>query len=306
VTESQALTTWVPIEQDLKLADIYVKSGFFADTKSMAQAVVKIQAGREIGVGAFASMQGIFVNERGRVGYAANLVAALISRSGKYQYRVRVATDKECQVEFFQGKESLGRSVWTIAMAEQAKLTSKQPWQAYPQAMLFARAMTQGQRRYCADVTNGIAMYTPEELDAADDTMPEVPTVDVGTGEIVAPAPEPPKPTNGTNKPPASAQTTTRPAGRGPFYCAKCGQALTKRLNVQAPDGTLHNYEPLEIAQQTYDLFGKVLCWEDRREAVKAKKAADALELQARMAQVMSADDEPEDADELTLETAQN
>jgi len=36
-------------------------SGFFADTKQAAQAIVKILAGQELGFGAFASMTGVHI-----------------------------------------------------------------------------------------------------------------------------------------------------------------------------------------------------------------------------------------------------
>ena len=40
----------LPISELMNLAKAFAESGMFADTKSAAQAIVKIQAGQEIGI----------------------------------------------------------------------------------------------------------------------------------------------------------------------------------------------------------------------------------------------------------------
>jgi hypothetical protein len=55
---------------------------------------------------------------------------------------------------------------WTMAMAERAGLASKQNWRKYPEAMLWARAVSQLCRELFADCFAG-ATYTPEELEGS-------------------------------------------------------------------------------------------------------------------------------------------
>src|SRR5687767_13340910 len=70
-----------------RLGDVLAKSGYFQDARDAAQAVVKVLAGRELGIGDIAAMTGIYI-VKGRVTLSANLMAALVKRSGRYNYRV--------------------------------------------------------------------------------------------------------------------------------------------------------------------------------------------------------------------------
>lgn len=178
------------------IAQHFVKSGFFKETRDLSQAVVKIMAGAEMGFGPFASMKGVDVIE-GKTAISAGLIAAAIGRGGKYRYRVREHSETACAIEFFEGKESLGISRFGIDDAQKAGLAGKQVWKQYPRNMLFARAMSNGARWYCADVFAG-AVYTPEELGAEVDEdgeivqpaqpAPAIRMVDAVTAEVSLPA----------------------------------------------------------------------------------------------------------------------
>lgn len=141
-------------------------SGFFADTRQAAQAIVKIMAGAELGVGAFASMVGVNIIQ-GKPAFSANLMASAVKRSGRYNYFVTTNTEKECSIEFvekFDGKwRTSGVSTFTL---EDAKKAGTKNLDKFPRNMLFARAMSNGVRWYCPDVMNGSPAYTPEELGA--------------------------------------------------------------------------------------------------------------------------------------------
>ena len=50
--------------------------------------------------------------------------------------------------------------------AKAAGLTSKDNWKKYPRNMLFARAISNGQKWYAPDVYNGVTVYTPDEMGA--------------------------------------------------------------------------------------------------------------------------------------------
>lgn len=158
-----AVTSYDEIE---RAALAMAKSGYFADVKDQAQAVVKILAGQEIGFGPFASMRNVNII-KGSPSINANLMASAVKGSQKYDYRLKELTNTACVIEFYQiinGKyESIGVSSFTI---EDARKAGTQNLEKYPRNMLFARAMSNGVRWYCPDVTNGNAVYTPEELGA--------------------------------------------------------------------------------------------------------------------------------------------
>lgn len=163
-------------------------SGFFADSKQASQAVVKILAGQELGFGPFASMTGVNIIQNKPV-LAANLMAAAVKRTGKYNYRVTKHTDEECSISFYEGGISadhcVGVSRFTMEDAKAAALTAKDNWKKFPRNMLFARAISNGQKWFAPDVFNGATVYTPDEMDV---------TVDEEGNAIIV-ASEQPKPT---------------------------------------------------------------------------------------------------------------
>ena len=63
------------------------KSGMFPDVTDGAKALVKILAGKEIGVTPFQAMTNIHIIQ-GKATMGANLMAAKVKGSGKYDYRV--------------------------------------------------------------------------------------------------------------------------------------------------------------------------------------------------------------------------
>jgi len=160
------------------LGQVFATSGFFQDARQAAQAVVKILAGKELGFGPVASMTGIHL-VKGRVTLSANLIAAAIKRSKKYNYKVKTFTDQECLIEFYENGELAGSSGFSVKQASAAGLSGDN-WRKYPRNMLFARAMSNGAKWYCADVFSG-PVYTPEEMESVVGPDEEVNTE---TGEI--------------------------------------------------------------------------------------------------------------------------
>lgn len=149
----------------LVIAEQFAKSGYFSDIKAAAQAFVKIQYGAEHGIGPAASMMGVQVIQ-GKPAPSAGLMAALIKRSGKYNYHVIEWSVTQCILEFFEGGKSAGKSSFSIEDARKAGVLSggnKNMWEKYPRNMLFARALSNGARVYCPDVFFG-RVYTAEEL----------------------------------------------------------------------------------------------------------------------------------------------
>lgn len=149
------------------MGDVFVKSGFFVDTKDRAQAIVKILAGRELGISPIASMTGVYI-VKGKPSMGANLIAACVKNSGRYNYRIVTLTDAVCELEFFERFDtgqplvSAGKSKFTI---EDAKRAGTQNLDKFPRNMLFARAMSNGAKWYAASIFSG-GVYTPDELGA--------------------------------------------------------------------------------------------------------------------------------------------
>ena len=148
------------------VAKAMVASGFFNDATKVSQAIVKIMAGAEIGIGPFGSMNGIHIIQ-GKPAFGANVMASKVKSSGRYNYRVTELSDTNCTIEFmeyFNGAwQNSGVSSFSTADAKKAGTKNLDK---FPRNMLFARAMSNGVRWYCPDVMNGSVVYTPEELGA--------------------------------------------------------------------------------------------------------------------------------------------
>jgi len=184
------LSTYDEVE---RAAKAMAASGFFTDTKQASQAIVKILAARELGLGPFAGMNGVNIIQ-GRPAFSANIMAACVKKSGRYNYRVTEMTDKNCTIEFMEymaGKwNTSGVSSFTI---EDAKKAGTKNLDKFPRNMLFARAMSNGVRWYCPDVMSGSVAYTPEELGADVDEDGNVIAVEVVEDHsyVIEPEPEP-------------------------------------------------------------------------------------------------------------------
>jgi len=147
----------------MSLAEAFARSGFFSDATDAAKAVVKIIAGQELGIPPVAAMTGINIVQ-GRVNLSANILAGLVKRHPAYDYQIITQTDTECTISFSEGDDVLGISTFTMDDAAQAGLASKQNWRLYPRNMLFARAISNGVKWFCPDVTAGMPVYTPDEM----------------------------------------------------------------------------------------------------------------------------------------------
>lgn len=155
-TELQTLS----VNEIATISETFFKSGMFADVKSAQQAMVKIMAGAEVGLPPFQSMSGIHIIV-GKPVIGAGLIASKIKGSGKYDYKVIEMTDKNCSLDFYQGKEKIGNSTFSEA---DAKRSQTKNMEKYPKNMLFARAISNGVKWFCPDVFGG-PVYVPEEKD---------------------------------------------------------------------------------------------------------------------------------------------
>lgn len=155
--------------QDLQvLGKILFTSGFFKDVNGAQQAVVKVLAGAEIGLGPVASMTSIHIIES-KPSFSSNLIASKIKSHPNYNYIVKKLTDTGCTIEILEydsdGKpQSIGDFTFGEKDAKAANLLGKNNWKNYPRAMYFSRAISQAARVYCPDVFHSVIPYTVEEL----------------------------------------------------------------------------------------------------------------------------------------------
>lgn len=148
------------LSEAINMGKVFFESGLFTDLKSAAQAVVKIQAGAEIGVAPFAALSGIHII-LGKPVIGAGVIASRIKASGKYDYKIAVLDDKTCSIDFYQGKELIGNSKFTV---DDAKKAGTKNLDKFPKNMLFARAISNGAKWFTPDVFDG-PVYVPEEFD---------------------------------------------------------------------------------------------------------------------------------------------
>ena len=143
-----------------------------------SQAVMKILAGREMGIGVFASLSNIhIINEKPVIG--ANMMAAAVKASPKYDYRVVENTRQQVKLMFLENINGewveQGESGFTMDDAAAADLIKpKGNWEKYPQNMLFARAISNGVKWYCPDLFAGNTAYTPDEFGGSVDADGEL------------------------------------------------------------------------------------------------------------------------------------
>lgn len=154
----------IKLDEIITLGHTLAKSKYFSDAKEASQAVVKILAGQELGIGPIAAMTGIYI-VKGKVTLSGNVMASLIKTSSKYDYQIKDHSSGGCLIEFFENGQSVGASEFTIEDAKTAKLSDGDNWKHYPKNMCFNRALSNGAKWFCPDLFNGQAVYAQEELE---------------------------------------------------------------------------------------------------------------------------------------------
>lgn len=144
------------------LAKTFHLSGLFSDTKSEAQAMVKIMAGREMGLGPFESMRDINIIQ-GKTALAAAQIGARIQQSGG-NWEPLQFDEKGCVLRFTRDGKTLKPDIsFSYEDATKLGLTGKDNYRKQARTMLFWRALTMGARMFFPGVFGG-PVYTPDEL----------------------------------------------------------------------------------------------------------------------------------------------
>lgn len=161
----ETLPARVDLQEIQSLAELMINSKMFTDIQGVAQGAVRILAGRELGIGPVASLRSIEIVQ-GNLSIRSHLMAAMIKRSPRYNYRVTVSTNDKCAIDFIEDGEVCGTSEFTMEDAKQAGLINNNTWKKYPKTMLYNRAMSQGARMFCPDIFLGGVFYENEIIEA--------------------------------------------------------------------------------------------------------------------------------------------
>ena len=165
IPEGEQLPT---IAEAMQLGAVFVESGMFPGIITKAQATAKIMMGREFGIGPVTSLQLIDV-VKGRLRPRSQLLAALVKRSVRYDYKIKRMDDQACVIEFYDNGQPILESQWTIDDAKRAGLVRPDSgWVNYPKDMNFARAMSGGATKVCPEVLGG---YEPLEVEGGYDVV---------------------------------------------------------------------------------------------------------------------------------------
>lgn len=234
------------IDDVRSMAEMMAKTGVFGG--NAGEAMVKILAGRELGIGPFAAMTNVYM-VKGRPSMSANMLAAKVKSSGKYNYRIVEHTDQICKLAWFENGQKIGESSFSLADAKRA---GTQNLDRFPQNMLFARALSNGVRFHCPDIFFGISMYVPGEIEDGDDSDTAVDqepyvikgelVVDRSTGEVV---------NNEQPQPVAKQARGARPYGPKEFQQAFSDLSRKILANNHLDSVGVEQYEMVQFALET-------------------------------------------------------
>jgi hypothetical protein len=190
-----------------QLAEVqgFVPAHFYRQPNKILAAMLY---GRDLGITPTNALQHIIVIE-GKATADAQLMGMLVRRGG---HRLEDKTSAEAStVTITRGDDGTTHTfTFTMADARRAGLVRQgSAWEKYPQAMLFARALTGCARKGAQDALMGVA-YTPEELGVEigeDGFVPTVEAVQQNTGVQAALPP--------TTSPASSVEVSPESGGAG-------------------------------------------------------------------------------------------
>lgn len=155
-----------------QVATILTDSGFFGKSLTVNQAITKVMIGTELGMNTMQSIMNLDCFD-GNISIRANWRATAIKKSPNYDYRIVKHDATICTIAFLENGDELGQTSYTIEDAQRAGLTGKNNWKTSPKNMLFARAISNGQRFYCPEVIgDGITAYDPDEIEEIKKSRP--------------------------------------------------------------------------------------------------------------------------------------
>lgn len=230
-----------------------------------------VATGRAIGIDDMSSLRLIHV-VNGRPTFSAELMVQIVRRHG---HSLSGSTkDGSCTVIGKRADNGDTMEVtWTLEMAQRAGLANKAVWKAYPEALLWARAVSQLCRMLFADCFAG-ATYTPDEV--ADGEYQEI---EDSAGEPQAEV---------TPDPVSTVSEATAPTVEQPSLADTPSEPMLKKLNVLV--GTLREQGHI-TTEDVYTAVGRdpevsedgELHWSPLRDSLTRQEASDLIELLSKV-----------------------
>jgi hypothetical protein len=165
----------------MALGKVLAESGYFADVKNAAQAVVKIIKGQALGWDPIYSLSNVYVIQaKGRdgtvypptVALSAQGLASLIKASGRYDYELAQCDEKVCVIEFYSvraGKRHLIHiERYSMEDAKRAGLDVRANYGKFPRAMLRSGCMRHGFTVACPELATGCSPNGDTGAEAVD------------------------------------------------------------------------------------------------------------------------------------------
>jgi len=147
-----------------RLAKILHQSGLFPDVKNVAEAITKIEYGREIGVLPVQSLSTIWIIKGIPCVKTQVMIALALSKGIKF--KILKSDETICQIEFSRKDFEPHIETFTIDDAKRLKYTDKTAYVQQPKIMNRYRCFSNGLRIYAPDLTLGL--YSKEEIEIGD------------------------------------------------------------------------------------------------------------------------------------------
>ena len=144
----------------MALAKVMVGSGYWKDINTAAKAVAVMVIGRDLGLSPTQAMNGLHIVQ-GKPMLHYSVLLAKVRQHPDYDYEIIEQTAKKAEIRWYRKGKAIGSTVFT---AEDASRQGTQNMQKFPDTMLIARCASNGVKRFCPDVTNGVPVYVEGEL----------------------------------------------------------------------------------------------------------------------------------------------
>lgn len=170
-----------------QMAGLVAEGGMYPAYRGRPEAAATVMLkARELGLGAIQGLDAIHLVD-GKVTLSAELMRALTLRAG-HQLDILEFTPTVCRVAGYRRDQDTATELaFTIEDAKRAGVAGRKNWQAYPQAMLLARATSMLCRAIFPDVLVG-ASYTPDELGHHDQQATTTPPSEALPAHLTDPA----------------------------------------------------------------------------------------------------------------------
>jgi hypothetical protein len=148
------------LEQVVALAKVMAASGFYQDATTPQKAAAIMLLGIQFGIPPAQALTAIHV-VKGKPMLHYSALLSKVRQHPDYDYNILESTAKVARIQWERKGKVIGETVFTEV---DAKRQGTQNMEKFPDTMLLARAVSNGVKRYCPDVINGMPVYTPGEI----------------------------------------------------------------------------------------------------------------------------------------------